>query len=683
MESNPLLIPGELPPLQDIEPRHVLAAVGAIVEHNEASIEQLLDEVDSPTWESVVQPVEDLNERLNMAWAPVSHLNGVSNSDALRKAYDAALPVLTSYHTKQGHNTRLYEMFSRVAQQPSRSAWSAARNQALEHALRDFRLAGVALPGEQKERFAQLQEELARLGTAFANNVLDATQGWHRHIATEEELEGIPENVRKSLRQAAVARGLEGHVITLDLPSYLPVMQYGRLRSLRSELYRAYATRASGEGPQAGQWDNTATMDRILSARHEMAALLGFASYADYSLASKMAESPRQVDAFLRDLAQRCKPMAQRELEELRAFARERDDLDDLQAWDVPYYSEQLRQERYALSQQALRPYFPLDRVLSGLFELVRRLFGIEVERVEGFASYHPDVALYHVRRDGEHIASFLLDPFAREAKRGGAWMANCRSRRIDGAGRLHLPVAFLVCNFTPPHGGEPSLLTHDEVTTLFHEFGHGLHHMLTRVEVGSVSGINGVPWDAVELPSQFLENWCWEEEVLALVSRHYETGEALPAPLLQRLLRAKHFQAGLLMLRQLEFALFDMEIHAGSPARPGFSIQGALDAVRAELSVLPVPAFNRFANSFTHVFAGGYAAGYYSYKWAERLSADAYSRFEQEGIFNAATGRSFRESILETGGVSDAAAAFESFMGRAPDSAALLRHSGIEDGPP
>lgn len=682
MASNPLLTGGELPPLSELEPGHVLPAVTTMIERNEAAIEQLLDAVTNPTWDNLMQPVDDLNESLGELWAPVSHLSSVMNSDEWRAAYEAALPLLTSYHTKQGHNDRLYDQLTRLAGTRQRLDWSDARNKALDNALRDFRLAGVALPAAQKARFAELQDKLARLGTAFANNVLDATQDWHR-LAHEAELDGVPENVRNSLRQAAQARGLEGYAITLDLPVYLPVMQHAERRELRSELYRAYVTRASETGPGAGRWDNSDNMAHILAARHEMATLLGFDSYADYSLASKMAGSPGEVEQFLRDLARRCRPMAQRELAELRDFARQRDGLEDLAAWDVPFYSEQLRQERYAISQQALRPYFPLERVLTGLFEFSRRLFGIEIECADDFTTYHPDVKLYRIRRGGEHIASFMLDPYARAAKRGGAWMAGGRNRRRDGEGRLHRPVAFLVCNFTPPHGSEPSLLTHDEVTTLFHEFGHGLHHMLTQVEVAAVAGINGVPWDAVELPSQLLENWCWQEEVIAMISGHHVTGEPLPAGLLQRLLRARHFQAGLLMLRQLEFALFDMAIHAAQPGRPGFSIQASLDAVRAELSVLPVPAYNRFSHSFTHIFAGGYAAGYYSYKWAERLSADAFARFEEEGILNPATGHSLLEAILERGGARDAAESFEAFRGRPADSAALLRHSGIEEAAP
>ncbi len=684
LPASPLLAPGPFPPFDELEPTAVVPALEAVLAANRAAVEALLDELEqrggAPDWEQLVAPLEELDDRLERVWAPVSHLNSVTSTPAWREAHEAALPLLTAYQTELGQNRRLYQAYQALADSPAYTGLDTARRAVIDHTLRDFRLSGVALEEPARSRYGELRQELAELGTRFANNVLDATQGWFRHITDVQALRGVPESALGIYRQAAAARDLDGYVLTLDGPAYLPIMQYADDRELRRELYTAYTTRASDQGPHAGRWDNSELMDGILARRHELAQLLGFANYAELSLATKMAESPAAVTGFLEDLARRSRPHAQRDVAELQEFARRELGLETLEAWDVPYVSEKLRLARYDLSQELLRPYFPADRVINGLFTIVERLFGVRFRAVDGVPVWHPDVQLFALERDGETIAWCYLDLFARAGKRGGAWMDVCRTRRRRLDGSLQLPVAFLTCNFTPPTPECPSLLAHDEVTTLFHEFGHGLHHMLTQVEVAGVAGINGVAWDAVELPSQFLENWCWEREAIPLLSGHWQTGEPLPEALVQKLLAAKNFQAGLMMVRQLEFALFDFRLHLDyRPAAP-VPVQAVLDAVRREVAVLQPPAFNRFQHGFTHIFAGGYAAGYYSYKWAEVLSADAFSAFEEEGIFNAATGARFRSVVLEQGGSQEPMALFIAFRGRAPEPDALLRHNGMAD---
>jgi oligopeptidase A len=608
----------------------------------------------------------------------VGHLNGVTNTPEWRAAYEAALPKLTEYSTELGQNRRLYEAWRALADGPAYAALDEPQRRAVDNALRDFRLSGVALEGDARTRFGAIRQRLAELATRFSNNLLDATQGWTRQVEDAALLAGIPDSALALYRDAAQARDMAGYVITLEAPAYLPVMQYADNRELRRELYTAYATRASDQGPNAGQWDNSALISEILALRHELAGLLGFASYAELSLATKMAETPAEVVGFLEDLAARTLPLARREYAELQAFAREQLGLEELAAWDVPYVGEKLRQARYAISQEELRPYFPAARVIDGLFGLVEKLFGVRFEPESGVPVWHPDVQVFRLSRGGETLAWCYLDLYARKGKRGGAWMDSSRSRRRRGDGSLQLPAAFLTCNFTPPSGGRPALLTHDEVTTLFHEFGHGLHHMLTRIEVLPVAGINGVPWDAVELPSQFLENWCWQPEAIPLISGHFESGEPLPPALLEKMLAAKNFQAGLFMLRQLEFALFDFRLHRDyDPAAPRPVLE-VLAEVREQVAVWQPPAFNRFPHSFSHIFAGGYAAGYYSYKWAEVLSADAFASFEEEGVFNRSTGERFLHTILEQGGAREPMALFEAFRGRRPSVDALLRHSGI-----
>jgi len=683
--ANPLLESHVLPPFSAIEATHIEPALSQIINESRAYLHQLLKNLTQPGWATLVAPLEEQGDKLDQAWSPVSHLNAVRNSDELRNAYTVGIALLTEYGTELSQNEDLFKAYQQLADSAEYKNLSQAQKQTVDNALRDFRLGGVALSAEDKKRYAEIQQRLSELSTRFSNHVLDATQAWYKHFDSAEALAGLPESALAQAAQAAQKKSLDGYVITLDFPSYYAVMMYADNRTLREEIYTAYVTRASAQSQKTNaennieftaEFDNTAIIAETLALRHELAQLLGFNNYAERSLATKMAQSPQQVLDFLQELAQKSKPYAQQDYAELCAFAAQ-NGCTDLQSWDTTYYSEKLRVEKYAVSQEELRPYFPAEKVISGMFDVVGRLFGIQVQQSTGFDTYHPDVRFYQIFRNKEHIASFYLDLFAREGKRGGAWMADARVRRQTATG-VQLPVAFLTCNFTPPVGDTPSLLTHDEVTTLFHEFGHGLHHMLTQIDVAAVSGINGVAWDAVELPSQFMENWCWEPEAIPLISGHYQTGEPLPQVLLDKMLAAKNFQSGLQMLRQIEFSLFDFRLHAEyDPANPR-SAQDVLQDVRRDVAVVLPPVFNRFENSFSHIFAGGYAAGYYSYKWAEVLSADAFSRFEEEGIFNTATGESFLREILQQGGSQTPMELFVKFRGREPTIDALLRHSGI-----
>ena len=676
--NNPLLNLTGLPPFQAIKPEHVEPAIDQILADNRAAIEKLLDATADYSWDNLAAPLENLQDRLDRAWSPVSHMNAVVNSPELREAYNACLPKLSQYATELGQNARLCAAYRHMADSAGFASLDTAQRKAIDNALRDFRLSGVDLPDELKARYMAIQQQLSSLTAKFEQNVLDATQAWNKHISDESLLAGLPPSALAMMRQTAQQKSLAGWLLTLEFPSYYAVMSYADQRPLREEMYRAYATRASEQGPDAGRFDNSAHMAEILKLRHELALLLGFKNYAERSLATKMAPGTGEVLSFLRDLADRSLGMAQEELAELRAFAREQHGLDGIEPWDITYYSEKLRQHRYAISQEDLKPYFPQPQVVNGLFEVVQRLYGLEIRERTGVETWHGDVRVFDIRdRHGEVRASFYLDLYARPNKRGGAWMADCISRRRVGD-RLQLPVAFLTCNFTPPVGDDPALFTHNEVITLFHEFGHGLHHMLTRVDTLAVSGISGVPWDAVELPSQFLENWCWEREALDLLARHYRSGAALPEALYQKMMAAKNFQSGMQMVRQLEFALFDFRIHAEYDPAQGARVQEILDEVRAEVAVIKPPAYHRFQHGFTHIFAGGYAAGYYSYKWAEVLSSDAFSKFEETGIFNRQTGLEFLEAILEQGGARDPMDLFMEFRGRKPEIDALLRHSGI-----
>ena len=676
--NNPLLQLTDLPPFSQIQPEHVEPAIDRILADNRAEIVRLLDATDDYGWDNLAAPLADLEDRLNRAWSPVSHMIAVVNSDELREAHNACLPKLSQYATELGQNARLYAAFQHIADSEAYASLNTAQCKAIDNALRDFRLAGVDLPEAQKQRYMAIQQRLSTLTAKFAENVLDATQAWARPVESEDILAGLPASAVAMARQAAQQKGQDGWLLTLEFPSYFAVMSYADDRALREEVYHAYATRASDQGPNAGEFDNGPLMEEILALRHELANLLGFDNYAERSLATKMAPSTDKVIEFLSDLADRSLGLAREELDELAAYARELHGIDVLQPWDITYYAEKLRQHQFALSQEDLKPYFPEPRVVNGLFEVVKRLYGLQIEELHGIDTWHPSVRVFEIRdREDELRGSFYLDLYARENKRGGAWMDECVSRRRTGEG-VQLPVAYLTCNFTPPIGDDPALLTHNEVITLFHEFGHGLHHLLTQVDVLAVSGISGVPWDAVELPSQFLENWCWEREAVDLIAAHYQTGEPLPRVLYSRMLAAKNFHAGMQMVRQLEFSLFDFRLHRDYDPQQGARIQDVLDAVRDEVAVIRPPDYNRFQHSFSHIFAGGYAAGYYSYKWAEVLSSDAFAKFEETGIFNRDTGLQFLEAVLEQGGARDPMDLFVEFRGREPEIDALLRHSGI-----
>lgn len=665
-----------LPRFSAIDPATVAADVRTLIAANEHDIEAALDAPGPVTWESLCAPLDEYNDRLQRLWSPIRHLHSVADSEALRTAYADALPEIVRYTTAQRQNDRLCSAFRSLLDDPDFAQYPAARQQVVRHAVRDFRLGGIELDAAKRARFVSVQQRLTELGRQFEEHVLDATRAWQFHTEDVSRLAGLPPSVLELAAHNAAQADKRGWILTLDMPSYLPAMTYADDRALRAELYRAHSTRASDQGPNAGRYDNGPVIDEMLALRHELAQLVGYANYADYSLATKMAPSSAAVYAFLRNLAAHAKPHAVREFDELTRYARETLGLEQLEAWDIAYATEKLRQSAYELSQETLRPYFPVPRVLSGLFGVVQRLFGLDIARVADVDTWHPDVTVFRVAdADGRLRGIFYLDLYARPGKRSGAWMDECmvRRRRADG---VQYPVAYLTCNFTPPVGGRASLLTHEEVITLFHEFGHGLHHLLTLVDEGPVSGINGVAWDAVELPSQFLENWCWERAAIDLLSAHYETGDTLPASLFTRMLAAKNFQAGSKMLRQIEFALFDFRLHAEFSV--GLNVQRVLDEVRREIAVLIPPSWNRFQHSFSHIFGGGYAAGYYSYKWAEVLAADAYARFEAGGIFNREIGADFMATILENGGSVDAMTLFRRFRGREPEPEALLRRSGL-----
>ncbi len=680
--SNPLLELRGLPPFSEIRPEHVEPAIDTLLKQSRTRVRELLDENSVYSWDNLVDPLEAMDDRISRAWSPVSHMNSVVNTEELRAAYTACLPKLSEYSTEMGQHEGLYRAFRQIADGPDYQDFDTAQKKIIDNALRDFRLSGIELDQAARDRYKAIMQELSQLTSKFSDNVLDATNAWHRQISDESELGGLPESAVSLARQTAEQRGLDGFVLTLEFPSYYPVMTYADNRALREELYTAYVTRASDQGPDAGRWDNAALMEQIVGLRHEAARLLGFDNYAERSLATKMAESTDRVMEFLTDLATRSKLAAEQELEEVRAYAREHHGQDALQAWDIGYYSEKLRQDKYAISQEELKPYFPEPRVVQGLFSIVERLYGLSIDSVSGVDSWHPDVRFYRIHdAAGRLRGEFYLDLFARPHKRGGAWMDECISRRRVQEG-VQTPVAYLTCNFTPPIGDDPALFTHDEVITLFHEFGHGLHHMLTQVDYAGVSGISGVPWDAVELPSQFMENWCWERDALDLFARHYQDDTTIPDDLFERMRRARNFQSAMQMVRQLEFAIFDFRLHREYDSGRGARIHDILEEVRRNVAVIQPPAYNRFENGFTHIFSGGYAAGYYSYKWAEVLSADAFSAFEETGIFNRDTGEKFLNSILEQGGSREPLELFVEFRGREPTIDALLRHCGLAESP-
>ena len=675
--TNPLLNQDGLPSFSTILPSHVEPAIDQMLEENRQLIKELLASGEEPTWHSFVEPIEVAEDRLERIWAPVSHMNAVVNSDELRTAYNACLPKLSEYGTEMGQNETLFQAYKSLSE--NSDELNQAQEKVLENTLRDFHLSGVDLQQAEKTRFKEISRQLSQLTSRFEENLLDATNEWSKVVSDASVLSGLPDSALDLAAQTAEQRGESGWMLTLEFPSYFPVITYADNRELREEMYRAYSTRASDQGPTAGKFDNSEIMEEILQLRHEQAQLLGYKSYAERSLAKKMARNTGEVTGFLNALAEKSRPQAERELAELREFARNEYTMEELEAWDIPYYSEKLRQKRYQISQEELKPYFPQNRVIPGMFEVISRLFGVSICQSESeVETWHEDVRFYDVKDEsGELLAHFYFDLYARPKKRGGAWMADCIGR-MKNSRRTQLPVAYMTCNFTPPVGDKPALLTHDEVQTLFHEFGHGLQHMLTRIDYPEISGINGVAWDAVELPSQIMENWCWEREALALFSGHIETGDALPDELYERMLAAKNFQSGMAMVRQLEFSLFDFLIHMNFDPAAGGRIYETLEEVRQQVAVVHPPEWNRFPHGFSHIFAGGYAAGYYSYKWAEVLSADAFSLFEEKGVFDRETGESFRTNILETGGVKEAMELFVSFRGREPSIEPLLKHNGI-----
>ena len=672
---NPLLDFSGLPRFVEIKPEHVAPAIEQLLADNRMLITRLLNDSAPPTWKNFVAPMEDANERVSRAWGPVGHLNAVMNSPELREVYNATLPVITQYYAELGQNLALFVKFKALRNSPEFEVLSAARKKIIENELRDFRLGGAELPEDKKARYLQIQERLSELSSRFSDNLLDATNDFTLVIENKDELSGLPDDVLQAAQEAAQEVGKSGWLFTLKAPSYMPIMQYADNRSLREKMYRAYGTRASEFGKP--EWDNTALMNEIVKLRGEEAQLLGFANYGELSLASKMANSPQQVVEFMRELSQRARPFAEKDLSELREFARAELEISEVQSWDVGYASEKLREQRYAFSEQEVKQYFPEDAVLPGMFKLIETLYGLQIKAASAPA-WHDDVRFFDIRNQhNQLVGQFYLDLYARNSKRGGAWMDDAITRRRLTSG-IQTPVAYLNCNFSAPIGGKPAVFTHDEVITLFHEFGHGLHHLLTEVEDLGVSGINGVEWDAVELPSQFMENFCWEWDVVHGMTRHVDTQEKLPRALFDKMLAAKNFQSGLQTLRQIEFSLFDMLMHSNFEAGGGKSILQLLDEVRTEVAVLIPPAFHRFPHSFSHIFAGGYAAGYYSYKWAEVLSADAYSLFEENGVLNPAVGARFRSEILAMGGSRGAMQSFAAFRGREPNLEALLRHNGL-----
>ena len=677
--TNPLLQPTSLPQFSKIKPEHIKPAVEQAIEQCKTKIAEVLANNTEFTWANLVAPIDEVDDVLGKLWSPISHMNSVVSSDKLRDAYESCLPLLSEYGTFVGQHAGLFAAYQQLSESDAFKKLNTAQQKVINNALRDFKLSGIALNEEDKKRYGEISTRLSELSSTFGNNILDATQAFSVNITDEAELAGLPESAKEAAQALAQAQEKSGWLFTLDIPSYLPVMIYCDNQALREKMYRAYVTRASEIGPSAGEYDNSPIMAELLSLRHELSNLLGFESFADKSLATKMANNTAEVLGFLEDLAVKSKAQGEQDLVEVTAFAKQNFDQSNLQAWDLPYYSEKLKQDRYAISDEELRPYFPESKVVAGLFEVVHRLFGLQIRERKDVDTWHKDVKFFDVLDSNQQLrGSFYLDLYARSKKRGGAWMDDCVGRRELANGDIQYPVAYLTCNFNGPVGDKPALFTHDEVVTLFHEFGHGIHHMLTQINAAGVSGINGVPWDAVELPSQFLENWCWQPEALAFISGHYQTNEPLPQDMLDKMLAAKNFQSAMQMIRQLEFSLFDFKMHAQYSPENGDEIQQVLNQVREDYAVIKAPEFNRFQHSFGHIFGGGYAAGYYSYKWAEVLSSDAFSRFEEEGIFNQSVGHDFLTNVLEMGGSNEPSELFKAFRGREPQIDALLRHSGI-----
>ena len=678
--SNPLLVASDLPSFSQIKPEHIKPAVEHAITACKKAIATVLKEK-TFTWDNLVLPIDEVDDSLSKLWSPVSHMNSVINSDELRDAYESCLPLLSEYGTFVGQHQGLFEAYQQLADSDEYQQLDIAQKKVIDNALRDFKLSGIALNDDDKKRYGEVVTRLSELSSTFGNNLLDATHAYSVNITDKSELAGLPDSAIEAAAELAKEQEKQGWLFTLDIPSYLPVMVYCSNPKLREQLYRGFVTRASDQGPNAGEFDNSDIMNELLKLRHELAQLLGFNNFAEKSIATKMASSTDEVLGFLENLAVKSKAQGQQDLNEVKAFAKTEFSQTDLQAWDLPYYSEKLKQSRYAISDEECRPYFPENKVVSGLFEVVNRLFGLQINEISNIDTWHKDVKFFEVfDRDNNLRGRFYLDLYARAHKRGGAWMDDCKSRRELANGDIQYPVAYLTCNFNKPIGDKPALFTHDEVVTLFHEFGHGIHHMLTQINASGVSGIDGVPWDAVELPSQFLENWCWEPEALAFISEHFETGEPLPQEMLDKMLAAKNYQSAMQMLRQLEFSIFDFKMHKDyqpEPKNPVY-IQEVLNQVRSEYAVVKAADFNRFQHGFGHIFGGGYSAGYYSYKWAEVLSADAYSLFEELGVLSEEAGSRFKAEVLAKGGSRPAMESFVAFRGREPSMDALLRHSGM-----
>ncbi|BBP44704.1 oligopeptidase A [Thiosulfatimonas sediminis] len=678
--SNPFFELDGFPKFDQYEVEHIAPAMEQLLAQSRAQIERLVAEPAAPTWQNFIEPMEQIDNTFERVWGPMGHLDAVKNSDEWHEAYSQCIPKVTAYSTEVGQNAGLYEKFNQLAQSDEYQSYSLAQQKVIINALRNFRLSGIALPPAEQKKFKEYSEKLSQLSSQFGNNVLKATQSWSKTITDEKDLAGLPESAMGLLAQLAQQKEQpEGTwCVTLDFPSYLAVMTHADNRELRAQVYRAFSTRASDQADKT-EFDNSSIIEEIRALRHKKAQLLGFANYAELSLETKMAENTEQVLGFLRDLAKKSKPQAERELAALQQFAAEHLGMEKLEPWDITYVSEKFKNATLSLSQENLRPYFPVEKALSGLFTIIHKLFGISLREKQGVPTWHSDVRFFELLDDKQSVVGhFYLDLYARENKRGGAWMDSAITRWQTSSGKLQTPVAYLVCNFTPPVGDKPACLTHDELTTLFHEFGHGIHHLLTKMIHLDISGISGVPWDAVELPSQFMENFCWERESLDLLSGHIETDEKLPQALFSALQASRGFQSAMTMLRQIEFALADFELHAFYQPDEVEALSALSQRIRAEVAVIMPPEYNRFMHSFSHIFAGGYAAGYFSYKWAEVLSADAFSLFEEQGILNADTGAKFRNTILAAGGSIDPMLLFKQFRGREPQIDALLRHSGI-----
>jgi oligopeptidase A len=676
--TNPLLKISALPEFSKVQPKYIKPAVESFIQDSDKLLDKILSN-EKFSWDNLLQKLEENETKLQAIWSPVRHLNSVMSTPELRASFESCLPLITEFYTKLGQNKQLLAAVKQLKNSEEWKNYNQSQRKIIDNSLRDFKLCGIDLSKQDQEKFRELEKNLSAKMSKFGANVLDATNAWYRHTTDENELVGIPPHAIQQAKEEANQRNLSGWVFTLAPPVYTAVMQYADYRPLREDMYVAFVTRASDQSTAGEKWDNSTLIDEIIDIRHQLAKLLGFANYTELSLATKMANSSKQVMDFLTDLATHSYPVAKREFDELTSFAQEEYGIDALSPWDVAYYSEKLRKKAFDIDPELLRPYFPEDKVLKGLFSIIAQLYSIKITEKKNVSTWHKDVKFFEISDHlGQLRGQFYIDLYARPKKQAGAWVDECRSRCRFLNGKLQTPVGFLVCNFNPPHGDMPALFSHNEVITLFHEFGHNIHNLLTLIDYPSIAGINGVPWDAVEFPSQLLENWCWQRESLNLISGHYKTGEVIPDDLYRKMINAKNFQAGMLMVRQLEFALFDFRLHLEYDAENGANAQAIIDSVRQQIAVVPVSSFNRFQNSFSHIFDGGYAAGYYSYKWAEVLACDAFSKFEEQGILNKSVGKAFMHSVLEQGGSQEPIDMFIEFMGREPNVEALLRHSGI-----